>query len=115
MKRNYSYAIGVMSGTSLDGVDLCYVQFYQDESKNWHYCILATTCYDYPENWVNQLAKAHQMTENQLNKLDISYTELIGYYYINKFIVEFQIKKYILSPHMVIRSFINRKTITRYR
>lgn len=89
-----------MSGTSLDGVDLCYVQFYQDESKNWHYCILATTCYDYPENWVNQLAKAHQMTENQLNKLDISYTELIGYYYINKFILEFQIKKiHFIATH----------------
>ena len=100
MKRNYSYAIGVMSGTSLDGVDLCYARFYQDESKKWHYHILATACYTYPENWVDQLAKAHQMTEAQLKQLDITYTELIGYYYINKFISEFQLKKiHFIATH----------------
>jgi len=82
-----------MSGTSLDGVDLCYTRFHQDELQKWHYHILATACYDYSENWVNQLAKAHQMTQLEVKALNTTYTKLIGEDYINRFIREYQLKK----------------------
>ena len=40
MKKDSYHIIGVMSGTSLDGVDLCYVNFRL--KKNWDYNILNT-------------------------------------------------------------------------
>ena len=88
MKINYSYAIGVMSGTSLDGVDLCYARFYQDESQDWHYQILATACYDYSDEWTKLLSRAHLMDNEDVEELNTAYTDLLGKTYINRFIDE---------------------------
>jgi len=42
--------IGLMSGTSLDGLDICYTQFNYDEmSCKWSYEILAAEDEQYPE------------------------------------------------------------------
>ena len=49
---NIFYVIGVMSGTSIDGVDIVYVKFTQDES--WSFDIIHSKTYKY-ENSVAKL------------------------------------------------------------
>ena len=43
--------IGLMSGTSLDGLDIVYVNFYQD--KNWKYEIINSKTYMYEKKWIS--------------------------------------------------------------
>ena len=51
------YSIGVMSGTSLDGVDICYVRF--DYNKNYTFEIIEALTFKYPENWKLKLQNAY--------------------------------------------------------
>lgn len=69
--------IGVMSGTSLDGIDLAAVEFtILDE--NWSFKILNKETISYSEYWVNQLKEAVTYSEVKLNKLNENYTLLLG-------------------------------------
>lgn len=90
--HKYFYVIGLMSGTSLDGVDFCYVRFYIDKNSQWQYDILATACYDYPDDWVEKLAYAHLLNNDEIFKLNHDYTKLIAKNYINKFLENVQPK-----------------------
>ena len=47
--------IGVMSGTSLDGLDLAYVSFRFE--GQWQYELHCTETIAYSEEWVNKLSK----------------------------------------------------------
>ena len=47
------YVIGLMSGTSIDGVDLVYVNFFFN--KYWSFKILKFKTYDYDKDWQNIL------------------------------------------------------------
>ncbi|MGM0635076.1 MAG: anhydro-N-acetylmuramic acid kinase [Bacteroidota bacterium] len=70
------FVIGVMSGTSLDGIDLCYVRF--DYTTQWNFEIISTATIPYTNQWKNRLAKAHLQSENSGQKIDIAYTELLA-------------------------------------
>ena len=56
-----------MSGTSLDGLDLCYVNF--SFRKKWHFEIVATELIPYDEKWRSLLANAHSFEKSQLGSL----------------------------------------------
>lgn len=64
--------LGVMSGTSLDGVDLAMLHFERKEV--WKYSILATTTLAYPEKWVGRLRHAVDLSKQDLAVLDRDYT-----------------------------------------
>ena len=51
-------AIGLMSGSSLDGLDIVYAEFTEQAGK-WSYEIRAGACFPYPDEWKDQLSKAH--------------------------------------------------------
>jgi anhydro-N-acetylmuramic acid kinase len=57
MKEDYYNVIGVMSGTSLDGVDLAHVQFHKNSNK-WTFKILESETVPYSNEWVNILKSA---------------------------------------------------------
>ena len=42
-------AIGLMSGTSLDGLDIARAKFEIDEKGDWHGELLDFKCFEYPE------------------------------------------------------------------
>ena len=42
-----------MSGTSLDGIDIAFVNFTKD--KTWSYKFLNTKTVEYPKKWVKKL------------------------------------------------------------
>ena len=51
-KQNYNI-IGVMSGTSLDGVDLARINF-EIKDNNWNFQLLECETISYSENWILQ-------------------------------------------------------------
>ena len=80
--------IGLMSGTSLDGVDLVYVNFKLD--KYWKYEIINSKTYKYEKKWISFLDNISKEKIASIRKIDIDYTKLLSKYII-KFIDEFSI------------------------
>jgi len=70
-KANYR-VVGVMSGTSLDGIDLVYVNF--DYKNCWTYKILEAETVPYPLNWKETLEAAINYSEGKLEELNKKYT-----------------------------------------
>jgi len=87
-KQNYN-VIGVMSGTSLDGVDLAHVKFSKNE--NWTYEILETETIPYSEQWLKILKSAVNFSTTKLNQINVDYTRLLAQI-INNFILNNNIK-----------------------
>lgn len=83
MQKEYFYCIGLMSGTSLDGIDLVYVkinaQLYSD------FEILKTSTVSYSKEWKTKLQEAITYTAPNLKALDKAYGMLLGGE-LNKFI-----------------------------
>ena len=69
--------IGVMSGTSVDGLDLCYVSFTKDFLSN--YKIISSETIDYPSNLKSNLINAINLDETELKELDLKLGEFIAF------------------------------------
>lgn len=48
---NTKYGIGLMSGSSLDGIDLAYVKF-DTQKSHYNYEVIATACIPYHKDWI---------------------------------------------------------------
>lgn len=77
MKEKIKHVIGLMSGTSLDGVDLVYVEFYTDD-KSYTFKIIESNTFKYSEEWENKLKDAFSKTVHELKGLDITYGKYLG-------------------------------------
>ena len=75
-KETYN-VIGVMSGTSLVGVDLAHIHFTVIDGK-WEFEILESETVSYSDNWVQQLKTAVDFSEVELEKLNQDYTVLLA-------------------------------------
>ena len=94
--KNY-YVIGLMSGTSIDGVDLVYANFFYD--KHWSFKILRSKTYEYDIDWQNILKNLADKDLDSIKLIDKNYTILLSEY-ILKFIGEFSIKQIdFISSH----------------
>jgi len=82
--------IGVMSGTSLDGIDLAHIHFVVKEDK-WSYEILESETISYSTDWLNKLKVAVSFSKEELIELNEDYTELLGKI-IKSFIDKHQLK-----------------------
>jgi anhydro-N-acetylmuramic acid kinase len=78
-----------MSGTSLDGIDLCYCCF-SDEGRG--FSILASSTYNYSDDWKERLKNAIHLSGEDLTALDSDLASLFASV-INAFIEEKKIKK----------------------
>ena len=67
LKGLQTTAIGIMSGTSLDGLDLCYAEFIFDDK--WGFKIIATEFVPYDEKWRQSLSNAHLLSQEKLDSL----------------------------------------------
>ncbi len=70
------FAIGLMSGTSLDGLDICYAKF--QNITNWEFEILKTETIPYSPEWKNRLRNANQLSTEDLLALDKEYGFYLG-------------------------------------
>tara|TARA_R110002126_G_scaffold291535_1_gene453462 strand:- start:9638 stop:10696 length:1059 start_codon:yes stop_codon:yes gene_type:complete len=73
---NETFALGVMSGTSLDGVDVVYVQF--DESDYQNFKILHAQTFPYTKAWKALLQKAIHQSAEELKVLDVVYGRFLA-------------------------------------
>lgn len=69
--------ISVMSGTSLDGIDLAHINFEIINGK-WSFQILECETIGYSKKWIEQLKIAVGFSELELQKLNTDYTLLLG-------------------------------------
>ena len=76
LKETYN-VIGVMSGTSLDGIDLSHIHFTNSGGK-WDFEILERETISYSEYWLSQLKNAVTFSEVALLELNEKYTDLLG-------------------------------------
>ena len=70
-------AIGLMSGSSLDGLDLALVCF-QEENGKYHFQILEAETLPYSEFWTQQLSEAFHKQPEDLVQLDKDYGRYLG-------------------------------------
>ncbi len=87
MQNEKVYAIGLMSGTSLDGVDLVYVSF----DANYSFQIIYAETFPYSDSWKSNLQNAFTQSESEIKQLNIDYGMYLGHL-INSFIIDNQIK-----------------------
>lgn len=75
-KHNF-LAVGLMSGTSLDGLDLALVQFnYQD--SGWKYEVLKAATRPYTKVWRQKLEQAPKLSAIELFALHAAYGKLLA-------------------------------------
>ena len=86
---NDIFAIGLMSGTSLDGVDVALCRFYNNPVK---YEIISTHTFPYPCGFKTKLEDATKLSGLELNILHIELGQLYGEL-VSTFIQSFSIKK----------------------
>ena len=87
--RNF-YVIGLMSGTSVDGVDFVYVKFTQNDT--WNFKIINSKTYKYEDSITEFLNDISKKGIEEIKKIDIEYSKKLAIY-INQFIEEFSINK----------------------
>jgi anhydro-N-acetylmuramic acid kinase len=83
------HLIGLMSGTSLDGIDLCYVKFEQTDRLNYE--LIYTKAINYAPEMLTSLKSAESLSALAMAKLDTELGRLYGEE-INTFIKENNIK-----------------------
>jgi len=77
LEKSKYRVIGVMSGTSLDGLDLAYCVF-QKRQSGWVYSLEHATTITYPRQWLARLSAAHTLGGQELMALDAEYGTFIG-------------------------------------
>jgi anhydro-N-acetylmuramic acid kinase len=75
-----------MSGSSLDGLDIAFVEL-QQVSGRWTYNLRHAVCYEYPKEWMDKLSRATSLDAAGYQLLDAEYGRYCGEL-INRFIDE---------------------------
>ncbi|RLD25838.1 MAG: anhydro-N-acetylmuramic acid kinase, partial [Bacteroidetes bacterium] len=88
LKTEYK-VIGIMSGTSLDGVDLVYATFSFNEA--WQFLIHYTETIPYEKYWLDILGRLISISKDELKYIDEKYTSYLTNI-IKDFIEKFDIK-----------------------
>jgi anhydro-N-acetylmuramic acid kinase len=91
--------IGLMSGSSLDGLDIAYVHLHENASK-WNFEIIHAACYAYNELWKKKLQQATSLNARDYQLLHIEYGHYTGKqvnHFINENNLHFQVQ--LIASH----------------
>lgn len=69
--------IGLMSGSSLDGLDIAFAHLQENGGK-WNYEILQGDCYEYDTNWIDKLKNAISLNALDYQLLHTEYGHYLG-------------------------------------
>ncbi len=91
--------IGLMSGSSLDGLDIVYTELLEDRGK-WDFEIIAPDCYEYDKEWKEKLRSAPGLNALDYQLLHAAYGHYLGKQ-VNRFIDEknLQYKVALITSH----------------
>ncbi len=91
------YTIGLMSGTSLDGLDIAYCRF--DYTDKWNFELLASHTYPYPTEWKEKLSRLEQKSAWEYAQANVE----LGHYFsqkVNDFKQQYRVEKLdFISSH----------------
>ena len=92
-------AIGIMSGSSLDGLDIAFVTFTETGGK-WEFEMMAVDCIKYDQQLAQKLQTATTLSALEYHLLHVSFGHYIGQQ-INAFIehYELQHKIHLIASH----------------
>ncbi|PVD49583.1 anhydro-N-acetylmuramic acid kinase [Terrimonas sp.] len=92
-------AIGLMSGSSLDGLDIAFVHLHENAGK-WSFDIVHADCYAYTREWKNKLQSSIELNALDYLLLDAAYGHYTGAL-VNEFISKYQLhyKVQLIASH----------------
>lgn len=96
-KSNTYNALGLMSGTSLDGLDIAYCRFTEEHGK-WRYHIVRAECIGYSKAWQDQLQNAPGLGGLELMRLHKAYGKLLAES-VNAFLKKHKLKPDLIASH----------------
>lgn len=70
------HAIGLMSGTSFDGLDIVYCCF--KHNKHWDFNIIHSECVEYSKPWISKISKAKDLNAKDFLLLNKEYGHYLG-------------------------------------
>lgn len=108
---NYK-VIGLMSGSSLDGLDVAAVQF-QEQSGQWSFSVIQSSCIPYPTEMKMQLAQAVSLNALDYLLLHTSFGHYMGaqvHSFIEQYGLDFQIQLIASHGHTVFHMPSQRMT-----
>lgn len=76
MTQNNYNVLGIMSGTSLDGIDIAHLNF--QKNGTWEYKILTAETLSYPEDWQKKLSEALFYNDLRLHNFNEEYTSYLA-------------------------------------
>ena len=97
MIKNYN-VIGLMSGTSLDGLDIAYCSFTIDDSDKWNFKIIHAETIKYDEIWIKKLSTAENSTALEISLINVEYGNYLGHL-TKDFINKYNIKPDFIASH----------------
>ncbi len=77
LSTNNIKAIGLMSGTSLDGLDMVAVEFWQAGS-DWNFNLISAKTISYSSEWLNWLSNSPTLSGEKLIALHSKYGHFLG-------------------------------------
>jgi len=89
--------IGLMSGSSLDGLDIAYVEFWKEQNR-WQYTLLVGETIAYSEKWLQPLQNIRNVSSDELETLHTQFGVLMGEY-VNQFIEKYNLKPELIASH----------------
>ena len=87
--RSYN-VIGLMSGTSMDGLDVSYVKYTKSKNNEWSFDVLYTESYAYEDEFILELKSATKLSVPLMLQLDKKIGQLYATF-VNQFILENEI------------------------
>ncbi|HNQ12168.1 MAG TPA: anhydro-N-acetylmuramic acid kinase [Bacteroidia bacterium] len=99
MKSNLNAlkVIGIMSGTSLDGLDIAFCKIVRAQKK-YSYEIIEAETIPYTKSWEKKISKAHLLSAQDLCKLDFDFGLHIGSQ-VNLFCSKHNLKPNLIASH----------------
>lgn len=89
-------AIGLMSGTSLDGLDIAYCTFKRDE--RWHFELHVASTISYDDVWRERLRSAHTLSGLELAQMHVDLGKLHGAW-VKEFIHQHNLRVDFIASH----------------
>ncbi len=94
---NKHLVVGVMSGTSLDGLDLAAVSIFWEEGR-WHYSFVEAETVTYSVEWTTKLRNAPDLPGAELMELHNAYGRLTGRE-ISSFVQKYRLQPALIASH----------------
>ena len=109
MFENMQYRVlGVMSGTSLDGVDLTICTF--TKTNKWAFKIIKSETVKYSNSWKNTLAVLHLSNEEEITQINKDYGRFLGEI-INSFLSREKVDFIASHGHTIFHKPENKYTL----